>query len=84
MTTPQTGRQPASHVTRYSMAGLDDRDLALIAGACTDLADHLARLAAGHPANDPTRAALDAERLRYIANALRRRNERGVADRPSQ
>ena len=67
----------------YTLTGLDDHDLALVAAACSRWSAFLSDVAAGRYREDvateagypPGRsnASNDAERLSYIAEALRRR-----------
>lgn len=74
-------RQEQLHI----LAGLDDRDLALLATACSDRAHFLAHLATGHYEDsvairagchhDPSQASDDAERLYYIATVLDHRRQ---------
>jgi hypothetical protein len=71
--------------TLHALSGLDDRDLVLLATACTNQANFLAHLAAGHydPGivnqagyeNDQRQAVEDGERLSYIASALYHRRQ---------
>jgi hypothetical protein len=78
----------------HVLSGLDDRDLALLATACTNQANFLAHLAAGsydasvvHRAgyqHDQHQASTDADRLHEIARALHRRRQQHQLLRDSQ